>query len=135
MAQLDPDAEGLDLATHRCIWEAFSGLQRLDDFQSIDGEPAPEEAMAIFGKMMMLMIAVPMYCAATEQPELFGAATDWEQKDVEALTCMIDLAGGLDAWVDALFTEDETFMTLLDLGELECPPAASGARPEPTPAP
>ena len=135
MAQLDPDAQGLNLATHRCIWDALSALQHLDGELGIDGEPTPEEAMVIFGKMMMLMITVPVYCAATEQPKLFETDTDWERKDVESFTCMIDLAGGLDAWVQALFTEDEMFMSLMDLGELECPPDDSEARPAPSPAP
>ena len=108
-------------ATHRCIWNA---MLPLGNIASLADDESPEQAMALFGKLMMFMVSVPLYCAATEQPELAGLTHIEAEPNAAEFICMIDAAGGLDEWTRLILSENASFLDFIDAANQECAPAA-----------
>ena len=115
MISTDADDE-LAETTHRCIWNALIRLPELET----SAEDDPQQAMAIFGKVMMLIVTVPLYCVATEQPDLASLAEMEGADAVDQFICMIEAAGGLEGWTSLLLGEDQAFADHMERTDKEC---------------
>ena len=108
-------------ATHRCIWNA---MRPLGDIASMADDESPEQAMAFFRDLMMFVVTVPSYCAATQQPELAGLThIEGDPNDAEVI-CMIEAAGGLDEWTRLILSENASFLDFIDATNQACATAA-----------
>ena len=119
-------AEELSVETHRCIWSAMLPL--------IDVTPAdeadPETKMELFAKMMMLIVTVPIYCVATEQPDLPPIDEQPGHEAADQFMCMIENAGGIEQWTRLLFDSDpDRFEQIMNQAETECAPAVPQSAP------
>ena len=117
MQDQGPDA--LAASTLLCIEDA---LDQASDFE--ETQETPEDTMALMGKMMVIMVAIPLYCVATEQPELLQRADPQEQEDTRYLLCVIDESGGPGPWIQAILNgNDDTFGVAPSAVEEKCGPA------------
>ena len=89
--------EEMNEATHRCIWNSTAQLLELDDPHT--DQPAAADLM---GKMMTMMVAMPLYCAATHQPGLESGVLGFDEDEANYMVCAIDAAGGREAWIEKL---------------------------------
>ena len=114
--------EELTEATHRCIFNAFQLSDSALPEPQPGVEPSMDEAMMVFGKVLMVLVTVPLYCAATEQPELLempelGSDDELNPDDI---VCVVDGLGGVRRWVELIFGDGEVFGQELDRVEGTC---------------
>ena len=107
-----PGPEDLNEATHRCIWNSVAQLLELDDPHA---DP-PTEA-DLMGQMMTMMVAMPLYCAATHQPDLDPDELGFDEDEADYMVCAIDVAGGREAWIKMLRENGPTFDVFLQAEE------------------
>lgn len=91
-------------ATHRCIWNSMAQLLELDDPHA-----DPPTDSNVMGQMMTMMMAMPLYCAATHQPDFEADALGFDEEEVGYIVCAIDAAGGREAWIEMLRECGPTF--------------------------
>ena len=113
--------EELNEDTHRCIWNSMAQLLGLDDLQA-----HPPTESDLMGQMMTMMVAMPLYCAATHQPALEPDELGFEEDEAGYIVCAIDAAGGREAWIRMLMENGTGFHVFLQ---------AEGTCGEPTPRP
>ena len=87
----------LSEATHRCIWNSMAQLLELDD---PDADPPTDSN--VMGQLMTMMVAMPLYCAATHQPDLEADALGFDEEEADYIVCVIDAAGSREAWIKML---------------------------------
>lgn len=104
--------EGMNEASHRCIWNSMAQLLELDDPQT---DP-PTEA-DLMGQLMTMMVAMPLYCAATHQPDLEPDDLGFDEDEADYMVCAIDAVGGRKAWVKMLRENGPSFDVFLQAEE------------------
>ena len=90
--------DNLNGATHRCIWNSMAQLLNLD----VPHTDPPRTESNLMGQMMTMMVAVPLYCAATHQPDLEPDDLGFDEDEADYIVCAIDAAGGREAWIKML---------------------------------
>ena len=119
-------ATELSVATHRCIWNAMLPLLDVTPADETD----PEAAMQLFAKVMMLIVTAPIYCVATEQPDLPALDHQTDHEAADQFTCMIETAGGIEQWTQLLFNPDpDQFEQIMNQAETKCAPAVPRSAP------
>ena len=87
--------EGLNEATHRCIWNSTAQLLEIDDPHT--GTRLTESNL--MGQLMTMMVAMPLYCAATPTSRTSSRTSlDFDEDEADYIICAIDAAGGREAW-------------------------------------
>ena len=108
----NPGPEDLNEATHRCLWNSMAQLLELDD-----PHPDPPTEANLMGQMMTMMVAMPLYCAATHQPDLDPDDLGFDEDEANYMVCAIDAAGGREAWIKTLRENGPTFDVFLQAAE------------------
>ena len=108
----DPGPEDLKEATHRCIWNSMAQLLELDDPNT---DPPTESNL--MEQMMTMMIAMPLYCAATHQPDLESDQLGFDEEEANYIVCAIEAAGGRSAWIRMLRENGANFQVFLQAEE------------------
>ena len=116
-----PGPEGLNKAAHRCIWNSMAQLLELDEPSA--ELPTDSDLMA---RMMTMMVAMPLYCAATHQPALDSDHVGFDDEEAAYIICAIDAAGGREGWIKMLRGNGADFEVFLQ-AEKTC------GQPEPQP--
>ena len=109
--------EDLNEATHRCIWNSMAQLLELD----YPHRDLPTEA-ELMGQLMTMMVAMPLYCAATHQPDLDPDKLGFDEDEANYMVCAIDAAGGREAWIKMLKENGPIFDVFLRAEETCGPP-------------
>ena len=101
--------EDLNEATHRCIWNSMAQPLQPDDHRA---GPPPTEAN-LMGQLMTMMVAMPLYCAATHQPDLDPDELGFDEDEANYMVCAFDAAGGREAWIRMLREDGADFRVFL----------------------
>ena len=67
--------------------------------------------------MMAMMMAMPLYCAATHQPDLESEELGFDEEEANYIVCAIDAAGGRKAWIEMLRESGPIFEAFIQAEE------------------
>ena len=87
-----------------------------------DPHTDPPTEAELMGQLMTMMVAMPLYCAATHQPDLDPDKLGFDEDEANYMVCAIDAAGGREAWIEMLKENGTIFDVFLRAEETCGPP-------------